>query len=215
METLNAKEDGVEGVKNDVTTGDYDVIMDTGPGYDTKREEGAQNLLELLSVQPLAEIIAKTAPDLVFRSIDHPYMEEIADRLSAETPEGLKQIMAELPERARNIIQALANQNQQLQQALQAAQSGLAKDHLMATVKAHDVEESNKTKRMDVASRDDTALKIAAMKVHGSMADKEITVAGKLMDTHAKAGHEARAAERMIEAGEQAEKGNGSSSSGQ
>jgi hypothetical protein len=211
METLNML--GPEGIKNDVTTGDYDVMMDTGPGYDTKREEGADNLLQLLSIQALAEIIAKTAPDLVFRSIDHPYMEEIADRLSAQTPEGLQQIMKELPERARNIIQALSQQNQQLQQALQAAQTGLTKAHLDATVKAHGIEQDNATKRQDVQSRDQTALAIAAMKVHGTLADTEIKTAGKLMDTHAKAGHEAAAAERMIESGETAEKGNGSAGS--
>jgi len=212
MQTLNMV--GPNGLENDVTTGDYDVMMDTGPGYDTKREEGAENLLELLQTPALAEIVAKTAPDLVFRSIDHPYMEEIADRLAAQTPDGLKKIMEELPERARNIIQALSQQNQQLQQGLKEAQEGLTKDKLMATVKAHDVEVSNETKRMDVQSRDQTALAIAAMKVHGTLADTEIKTAGKILDTHVQAGHDARAAERAIEAGEQAEKGNGSSSPG-
>ncbi len=212
METLNLI--GPEGTKNDVTTGDYDVMMDTGPGYDTKREEGAENLIQLLSIPPLAEIISKTAPDLVFRSIDHPYMEEIADRLSAQTPEGLKKIMEELPERARNIIQALSQQNQQLQQKMQQIESGLTKAHLEATVKAHDVEKSNETKRMDVQSRDQTALAIAAMKVHGQLADTEIKTGGKILDTHVKAGHDAAAAERMIEAGNQAEKTGGSNSSG-
>jgi hypothetical protein len=84
---------------------------------------------------------------------------------------------------------------------------------LDATVKAHGIEQDNATKRQDVQSRDQTALAIAAMKVHGTLADTEIKTAGKLMDTHAKAGHEAAAAERMIESGETAEKGNGSAGS--
>lgn len=205
MATLNdpQEEDGIRTIKNDITVGRYDVVMDTGPGYDTKREEGAENLIDLLSIEPLAEIIAKTGPDLVFRSIDHPYMQELADRLSAQTPDGLKKIMAELPERARSIVQSLASENAQLKQALQAAQSGLTKAHLDATVKAHDVEESNKTKRMDTLVRADTAVRV-----------EEIRAGGKILDTHAQAGHDLRAQERMIEAGEQAEKSSGSNANG-
>jgi hypothetical protein len=189
------------------------VVMDTGPGYETKREEGSENLIDLLQIEPLAEIIAKTGPDLVFRSIDHPYMQELADRLSANTPEGLKKVMAGLSSRARSLVQSLSNENAQLKQALSQAQQeakfGIAKAHLAATVKAHDVEESNKTKRADTESRERTQLTTTAMKIHGELAREEIGAAGKILDTHAKAGHEERAQQRMIDAGEAAEKGNG------
>jgi hypothetical protein len=201
MQTINTRD--AEGkLKSDVSVGRYDVVMDTGPGYDTKREEGAQNLIDLLSIPVLGEIVAKIGPDLVFRSIDHPYMQELADRLSAQTPDGLKKIMEQLPDRAKSILQALANENAQLKQTLQSLQSGLTKAHLDATVKAHDVEQSNQTKRLDTL-----------VKAHTAIAVEEIKAGGKILDTHAKAGHDARAAERMIEAGEQAEKGNGNASS--
>lgn len=195
MVKINAKDPAAK-VKNDLTIGRYDVVMDTGPGYDTKREEGADTLLGMLSSPPIAESLMKIAPDLIFRSIDHPYMQEIADRFSALTPDGLKQVMDELPERAKAIVQALANENGQLKQALQAAQSGLTKAHLDATVRAHDVEESNKTKRLDTATRAHTALLV-----------EEIRAGGKILDTHAQAGHDAAAAQRMIQAGERAETG--------
>jgi hypothetical protein len=208
MTKLNERSDeepGITKIKNDITVGRYDVVMDTGPGYDTKREEGAQNLIDLLGVQPLAEIIAKVGADLVFRSLDHPYMQELADRLSAQTPEGLQKIMAELPERARNIVQSLSQENAQLKQALQAAQAdakyGITKAHLAAETKAHDTEESNKTKQLDTMVR-----------AHTAIAVEEIRAGGKILDTHAQAGHDARAAERMIEAGEQAEKSDGAGS---
>ena len=200
----------VKKLKNDPTVGRYDVVMDTGPGYETKREEGAQNLIELLGIQPLAEIVAKVGSDLVFRSIDHPYMQELADRISAQTPEGLQKVMAALPARARSIIQSLFGQVQGLQQQLEAAKSGITKAHLDATVKAHDVEVSNETKRLDTESRERTALTIEQMRSHTTLAKEEIAAGGKLLDTHAQAGHDARAAERMIEAGEAAEKTNGS-----
>jgi hypothetical protein len=196
------EEPGIARIKNDLSVGRYDVVMDTGPGYETKREEGAQNMINLLQVQALAEIIAKTGPDLVFRSIDHPYMQELADRLMAQNPEGLKKVLQGLSSRARALVQSMASQIQQLQQQLQQTTQdlklGLTKTHMETTVKAHDIEEDNATRRADAQLRHRTALAV-----------EEIRAGGKILDTHAKAGHEARAQERMIEAGENAEKGNG------
>jgi hypothetical protein len=204
MVEINAPEqDGaVNRVKNDLSVGTYDVVMDTGPGYETKREEGAENLIDLLQVQALAEIIAKTGPDLVFRSIDHPYMQELADRLTAQTPEGLKQIMEQLPERARNIVMALGNELQSAKQALQQAQvelkQGLAKEHLKAAVQAHKTEEDNKTKRLDTAVRSHTALAV-----------EEIKAGASLLNTHTEAKYHKEEAERMIEHADATEKSNG------
>lgn len=174
-------EDGVTRIKNDLSVGTYDVVMDTGPGYDTKREEGAENMIELLKIPALAEIIAKTAPDLVFRSIDHPYMQELADRLMAANPEGLKKVMEGMSSRAKSVIQSLANENQALTQKLQAAEveikQGLQKAHLNAVVKAHDTE-----------TRADTALKV-----------EEIRAGGKIIDSRADRDHSARMLADQIE----------------
>lgn len=175
MVTLNQPSDDPNDrkIKNDLSVGRYDVVMDTGPGYDTKREEGAENMIELLKIPPLAEIIAKTAPDLVFRSIDHPYMQELADRLMAANPEGLKKVMEGMSSRAKSVIQSLANENQALTQklnaALQEVKFGLRKTHMQSIVKAHDTE-----------TRADTALKV-----------EEIRAAGKLIDSRADRDHSA------------------------
>jgi hypothetical protein len=186
-------------IKNDLSVGRYDVVMDTGPGYDTKREEGSENLLELMKNPALAQLVAQHGADLVFRSMDHPYMQELADRFAALTPEGLQKVMADMPDRAKALIKALQQQNTALQKQLQAAQSGITKAHLDATVKAHDVEESNKTKRLDTIVKSHTALAVA-----------EIQAGGKILDTHAKGGHDERQAQMMIEQAERAEKTNGS-----
>lgn len=169
MVALNQQDpdSGENKLKNDLSIGRYDVVMDTGPGYDTKREEGAENMIELLKIPALSEIIAKTAPDLVFRSIDHPYMQELADRLMAANPEGLKKVMDGMSSRAKSVIQSLANENAAIKQQLQAAQQeakfGMAKAHLSAVTKAHDTE-----------TRADTAVKV-----------EEIRATGKLLDSRA------------------------------
>ena len=143
------------------------------------------------------------------RSIDHPYMQELADRLSATTPDGLEKILEGLSSRAKSIVQALSKENDALKQQLEQVQAdlkyGITKAHLAATVKAHDVEESNKTKRADTVAWVQQESEEAALKAHTTLAVEEIRASGKILDTHAKAGHEARAAERMIEAGERAE----------
>jgi hypothetical protein len=153
-------------IKNDLSVGRYDVVMDTGPGYETKREEGAETLISLLSVQPLAALVAQMGADLVFRSLDHPYMQELADRITAQTPEGLKKLMDEMPAQAKSVIQALANENGKLKQALQAAQSGLTKEHLKAVTQAHDTETRAATQRQVEELKAGTAVFIEGMK-HG------------------------------------------------
>lgn len=183
MVTLNQvdESEGEKRIKNDLSVGRYDVVMDTGPGYDTKREEGAENMIELLKIPALAEIIAKTAPDLVFRSIDHPYMQELADRLMAANPDGLKKVMEGMSSRAKSVIQSLANENAAIKQQLQAAQvelkQGLQKAHLQAVVKAHDTE-----------TRADTAIKV-----------EEIRAAGKIIDARADRDHSAAQFANQIE----------------
>jgi hypothetical protein len=198
--------EAVSKVKNDLTVGMYDVVMDTGPGYETKREEGAEALTNLLKIPPLAETVAKVGSDLVFRSIDHPYMQELADRIAAATPDGLKKVMEGLSARAQAVIKAIAGENAALKQKLQTVEqdlkAGITKAHIQAVVKAHEIEERNKTERMsdagwqaeerhDTHVKADTALKVA-----------EISAASRILDSHVKARHETEAAERMLEAGE-------------
>lgn len=209
-----APEDGEDGaiatIKNDMSVGRYDVVMDTGPGYDTKREEGAENLISLMQIPALAEMVAKMGADLVFRSIDHPYMQELADRVMAANPEGLQKIIEGLSGRAKSIVQALFNEVQALKQQNQALtqdlKGGITKAHLAAEVKAHDVEESNKTKRMDIESRKDTALTVQASKSQTALAVEEVKAGSSLLNTHAEAKHHQEAAERMIENADQVEK---------
>ena len=200
MVTLNQPDEseGVKRIKNDLSIGRYDVVMDTGPGYETKREEGAETLIDLVNSSALGQRIAQVGPDLVLRSMDHPYMQQLADRFVAMTPDGLKDVMQGMPERARSIISSLANDNQQLKQALQAAQMEakykITAAHLAATTKAHDTE-----------VRADTVLKKAAIDSHTDLAVEEIKAGAALMNTHTEAKHHEREAERMIEASQKAE----------
>jgi len=119
--TINQKsgqqdENGIEMILNDVTVGEYDVVMDTGPGYNTKRQEAVDSMMTLLAADPN---LMNQAGDLIFRNMDFPGAETIADRLAAVNP--LAQIDEKSPIPPQVQMQ-LANSQQQMQQMAQQIQ---------------------------------------------------------------------------------------------
>ncbi len=155
---------GVMEIAHNMSVGKYDVVMDTGPGYETKRQEGAENMLDLLKT-PLAEPIAKTGADLIVRNMDFAGAEDLADRLMPLNAEGLKKSMENLPKEAQGIVQALMVQSQQKDQLIQHLQlelkyktgveqgwmqTEIQKAHLAATTKVHDTDTRSQT-QLDVA----------------------------------------------------------------
>lgn len=189
-------------IKNNMTVGRYDVVMDTGPGYDTKREEGAEAMMALLSIKPLAEQVMKVGADLVVRGIDAPYMDELANRLSTTNPEGMDKAVKALPKEAQAIVASLQNQLQQAQAKIQQQaleikyklqveqgwqQTELRKAQMQGHVKAHDTD-TRAQASVDVA---------------------EIQQAGQLLNSHVEAAHNQAAAKELIQAGTNAEMSNG------
>lgn len=111
----------IQQVLNDVTVGTYDVVMDTGPGYQTKRQENSDMLLGLLKTMPQ---VAQTAGDLVVRQMDFEAAQDVADRLAAANPLAMaeKKLPDDLPDDVKAFIAHLMGANQQMQQALQQAE---------------------------------------------------------------------------------------------
>lgn len=216
---------GVQIVKNDVTVGRYAVVMDTGPGYATKREEAAENMIELLGT-PLGEVVVQKGPDIVLRNIDHPGFDQLADRVAATTPGAMDEVLEGLPKQAQTIISALQQQVQQLEQANQEQaleikygrgiaelkEEGATKRTLItATGKAHDTETKARTDDRnsqrdfagwvrDTDENNRTKVEVANIQRDTALDVAEIRVGGQLLNTHAEAAHEAKAADKAIEA---------------
>ena len=119
MVTINERSDDAVGkVLNDVTTGLYDVVMETGPGYQTKRQEEFAFFTEMLKVMPH---LGEVAGDLIVRMSDNPGAGEIADRMAAVNP--LSQMDKNLPKDIDPKVKAMLMQLQgQLQQAQKQVQ---------------------------------------------------------------------------------------------
>ena len=116
---------------NDLSTGKYDVTITVGPNFATQRQEAAETYGQLS--QQFPELMA-AAGDLVFKSMDLPYAEEIADRLKTLLPPQIQQMLTEgddIPPEAQQMMmqaeQAMA-QVQEYGRLVQEAASELQED---------------------------------------------------------------------------------------
>jgi hypothetical protein len=163
----------VEAILNDVTTGEYMVVMDTGPGLTTKRQEAVAALMPLLGEN---EQLMNVAGDLIFRNMDFPGADIIADRLAAANPMAQIDSESEIPPRVQMQLKGQEQQIQQLQQQLQAAgielktragieqmkQDGATKRELMKqTASVHIEDQENRAWMEDTHIKAQVALSVA------------------------------------------------------
>lgn len=158
--TLNqpgTDENGVAKILNDVTVGEYDVVMDTGPGYNSKRQEASESMATILAADPN---LMSQIGDLWFRNMDFPGADVIADRLATLNPLAKIDDKSPIPPQVQMKLAQAQAQIQQLQQALQAEQMD---KKYRATVQQQ-VQEAEterekmrlQVKREDVMTRTDT-----------------------------------------------------------
>lgn len=177
MVTLNQDTAGADQVLNDVRVGEYGIIMDTGPGYNSKRQESAEILGNILAQDKTG--LMKIIGDLYFRNLDFPGSEVIADRLAAANPLAQIDDKSDVPPQAQMMIKNLQDQLKQAQQQLQQAgmfiksrqdiqevkeQHEDRRNLVRETTKAHDVEVSAASKRHDVETRALTAQNVEEIK---------------------------------------------------
>ena len=150
MVTLNQRtqdEMGVEKVLNDVTVGEHDVYMDTGPGYQSKRQEAVEAMMPMISTN---QELFNLAGDLVFRNMDFPGAEVIADRLAANNPLAQIDEKSEIPPQIQMKLMQAEKQIADMQQMIAAME--LEKQY-RGDIENIRQEGETKRKLMDVTSR--------------------------------------------------------------
>jgi hypothetical protein len=90
--SINQQVAGLDRVLNDVTVQAYDVVLDQGPSYNTKRELAAESMLTFLQQAPGA---APVVLDLIANSMDWPNADKFADRLKTLLPPNIQALEAE------------------------------------------------------------------------------------------------------------------------
>ena len=133
-------------VMNNVTVGLYDVVMDTGPGYNSKRQQAVDTMMPLMADPN----VFQAAGDLLFRNMDFPGADVIADRLAAMNP--LAQINPDTDVPPQIQMQLLQAQKAvaDMEQKMIALQLEINNRGQVAAIKE---DGQNRRKLMDVISR--------------------------------------------------------------
>lgn len=146
-------------VLNNLTVGDYDIVMETGPGYNSKREMAVEAMMPLM-VKPE---IFQVAGDLMFRNMDFPGADTIADRLAAINPLAQIDDKSPVPPQAQMLIKNLQQTVQQQQQQMAAMQMDLKYRGSIETMRQ---DGETKRKLMDVTAQAHNTETNAEVKVH-------------------------------------------------
>lgn len=204
--TINQRtqdEEGIDRILNDVTVGEYDVVMETGPGYNSKRQEAVDSMIQMLQVDPA---LMAQAGDLVFRNMDFPGADIIADRLAAANPLAQIDEKSDLPPQVQMQLVQSQQTIQQLQQQIQALTLDMKYG---ASIKQQQEEAATARKQMEVEGRmadsqlrtqtiaNDTVIKTEAQKEIEMMKAQLAFILAKI-DQRSENAADAEAIERAI-----------------
>jgi hypothetical protein len=158
--TLNERDAIGQVLKNNVTVGEYDVVMETGPGYNSKRQEAVDSMMSLLGADPT---LMKTAGDLIFRNMDFPGADIIADRLATLNPLAQVDEKSDIPPQVQMQLAQSKQQMQQMQQQMQQMQMMIKQRQDIEQVRQ---DNENKRKLMDVTARAHNTETMAEVRVN-------------------------------------------------
>jgi hypothetical protein len=145
MVTIN-QEQATGEVMNDVTVGLYDVVMDVGPGYNSKRQQAVDTMMPLMADPQ----VFQAAGDLLFRNMDFPGADVIADRLAAMNPISQIDPKSDVPPQAQMQLLQAQKTIADMQQQMMAMQLEIQNRGQVAQIKE---EGASRRKLMDVISR--------------------------------------------------------------
>jgi hypothetical protein len=129
--------------------GKYDVVVETGPSYATKRMEAAESMMQFVQADPA---ILQVAGDLIVSNMDWPGAQEIAKRMKAMLPPQVLQAEqgeegGEAPD--PQVVQQMNQMADQVEHLSQELQAALKKAD--GTEDKLDIERFNaQTKRLEV-----------------------------------------------------------------
>ena len=156
--TINEK-NAVGQVLNDITVGEYDVVMDTGPGYNSKRQQAVEAMAPMMANQDLFKI----AGDLIFRNMDFPGADVIADRLAASNPLAQIDDKSPIPPQVQMQLAQGKQTIEQMKQQMMAMQLEIDNRGSIAQIKEEGL---NRRKLMDVTARAHNTETMSEVKVN-------------------------------------------------
>lgn len=154
---------------HDLTVGKYDLVVDTGPSFNTQREEAREFMVEVGRSDPR---IYEIAGDLLMKNMDIPGADEIAKRLKALLPPQI-QAMDNLDGLPPEAQAAIAQSKQQVEQLTKIIEQG--KQMLQAKdQQIQELELDKRNKIMEVQAKNLDSQRDYAAAMAKIMADKEV-----------------------------------------
>ena len=137
-----------------LTQGKYDLTASAGPSYTTKRQEAAEQMMQLIQAVPSA---APLIGDLLVKNLDWPGADEIADRLKAMLPPqanagGLPPELQQAMEQGKKLIAQLQQENAALRADKQADMMKAQIDATKAKTDAYKAETERGTKLAELGA---------------------------------------------------------------
>ncbi len=143
----------------DITVGEYDVCVDSGPSYQTRRAENLNKLLELAGKDP--QLMA-VAGDLIASQMDFPAAPELVKRLEKVLPPQLQPQADQnrpdpsvLQQQLTEAHQVISQMTEALQKETQLADK--EQQTLQLKLKIAQMEQDNQTQRQAAQLQHDTA----------------------------------------------------------
>ena len=124
---------------NDLSMGKYDTTVTIGPSFSTRRQEASEIYNQLMQGNP--EIFG-IAGDLVFKSMDLPYAEDIAERLRIMLPPQIQQMINDESPIPPEVM-AMMEQAQQAMAQVQEQAQIVQQQYAELEAKGRDIEAKN------------------------------------------------------------------------
>ena len=200
-------------VMNDVTSGEYSVVVEAGPSYATKQDQTRESLMSLVQSFPP---IMQMAGDLIVGNLDFPDSDKLAARLKVMLPPPVQALIAKEdnpqgPQPPSPEVQAQMTQmQQQLQQAAQMVQQLQQENAQLKQGDAADQAKANSTIAIaqqkaaeDIQLAREKAQADLELEKEKALEQKDITIAKALIDKEtrievAKVNAEAALLEKQI-----------------
>ena len=113
---------------NPLSDGTYDVRVNVGPNYSTRRQETAESMMQFVQAFPAA---GQVAGDLIVKAMDWPDAEKLAERLEKILPPGMIEQQEDDPQAQQQMMmqqqQQMMMQQQQQQMQMQMQQAEMRK----------------------------------------------------------------------------------------
>jgi hypothetical protein len=135
-EAKKGRKVAIQKVLNDMSTGEYAVVIDTGPSYNTAREQASEAMIQFGQSWPK---LMDIAGDEVVKAMDWPGAQKIAQRIKNTIPPNIQHDPNDpeagpppLPPEVQQKMQEMEQALQELVQENQQLQAGVAKEQIKA-----------------------------------------------------------------------------------